>query len=206
MRLNKKDYIAKYGEEAWVKESEKRQIRKTRWRNNNPDYNHSYYEANKEKMKQQHRDYYKENRGTILDQAKDYARKNKEKIQTKSKQYYADNSEKIKQYQKDRRLTMDGLARIRTQDYRKLDRIHNRDGFNLTPDWIIENIFNSSCIYCGETDWHLLGCDRIDNTQAHTTDNCVCACGKCNREKGKVLSVEEFKAKKQRKLNPNARV
>ena len=58
-----------------------------------------------------------------------------------------------------------------------------RKGFTngkLDERFIIENILNKKCVYCGEQDWKKLGCDRIDNTKGHTEDNVVCCCGKCN--------------------------
>ena len=43
--------------------------------------------------------------------------------------------------------------------------------------------WNDGCCYCGETDWHKLGADRIDNSKPHSKENCVCACEKCNVER-----------------------
>lgn len=63
---------------------------------------------------------------------------------------------------------------------------------NIDEKWIIENIFNSSCIYCGESDWAKRGVDRIDNAKGHTPDNCVCACERCNKKRGDRYSVDEF--------------
>ena len=58
---------------------------------------------------------------------------------------------------------------------------------------MIENIFKSSCVYCGDTNWEHLGCDRINNNLPHTTDNVICACGLCNVERQfNRMSVEEF--------------
>src|SRR5690606_33775894 len=64
---------------------------------------------------------------------------------------------------------------------------------NVTYIWIMENIFTSSCVYCGDSDWEHLGCDRIDNSKPHTPENCVCACGICNIERSDRCTVEEFK-------------
>lgn len=63
----------------------------------------------------------------------------------------------------------------------------------ITSEWILENIFNSSCLYCGETDWTVLGCDRIDNTKGYTPDNIVCSCNRCNRLRSDRRSVQEFR-------------
>ena len=67
--------------------------------------------------------------------------------------------------------------------YRKADSLANRGECTLTEEWVVNHIFNSKCVYCGESDWKKLGCDRIDNSQPHTPSNVVCCCGKCNREK-----------------------
>lgn len=75
--------------------------------------------------------------------------------------------------------------------YNREDTKYNRGNCTLTPEWIVDNIFNSKCIYCGETDWRKLGCDRIDNSKPHTPDNVVCCCGKCNVKKQR-KSVEVF--------------
>lgn len=59
--------------------------------------------------------------------------------------------------------------------------------------WIVDNIFNEGCIYCGETDWKKLGCDRIDNLKGHTKDNVVPCCTRCNRLRSNKFTVDEMK-------------
>lgn len=80
--------------------------------------------------------------------------------------------------------------------YRRYNSI-DREKFGVVGDldyqWIISNIFNTKCEYCGESDWHKLGCDRIDNSKGHTKDNCVCACRRCNMLRGNKFSVEDMK-------------
>lgn len=80
-----------------------------------------------------------------------------------------------------------------------MDRIKGLET-NLTPEWIMDNVLNSKCFYCGETNWTKLGCDRIDNTKGHTTDNCICSCGICNVKRNDRYTVEEFK--QYRSLHP----
>ena len=60
--------------------------------------------------------------------------------------------------------------------------IDDRKGLNnnITAEWIAEHIFTQSCLKCGESDWHKLGCDRINNKLGHLTNNVVCACRNCN--------------------------
>lgn len=85
--------------------------------------------------------------------------------------------------------------------YRKADQIKGYDTKdNVSGDWIMENIFASSCVYCGDSDWEHLGCDRIDNTKPHTPDNCICACRMCNVARKDNYTVAEFK--EYRKLRP----
>ena len=51
----------------------------------------------------------------------------------------------------------------------------------ITPEWIVDNLFSGQvCVYCGESNWKKLGCDRMDNTFGHTPDNVVCSCLSCN--------------------------
>lgn len=59
--------------------------------------------------------------------------------------------------------------------------------------WIIDNIYSGGCIYCGETDWRKLGCDRIDNTKPYTKDNVVCSCARCNKLRSNKFTVDEMK-------------
>lgn len=82
------------------------------------------------------------------------------------------------------------------RNYKKDDEKDGRGESTLTTGWIKNNIFSGQkCVYCGEEDWHKLGCDRIDNTKPHTPDNVVCSCSKCNVERGS-MTYEEFKEKK----------
>ena len=69
--------------------------------------------------------------------------------------------------------------------------MYNRGECTLTPDWIVEHIFNQPCHYCGKTDWTKMGCDRIDNSLPHTQDNVVPCCAECNRKKAR-YSYDEY--------------
>lgn len=89
------------------------------------------------------------------------------------------------------RKTKKGRATILLNRYRANDRDALRGECTLTADWIEKNIINSKCVYCGETDWMKLGCDRIDNNLPHTPDNCVCSCWECNNKRN-VTPYEEF--------------
>ena len=58
-------------------------------------------------------------------------------------------------------------------------------------EWIVEHIFTEPCHYCGKTDYHELGCDRIDNALPHTPDNVVPCCAECNKKRG-TTPYDEF--------------
>lgn len=58
-------------------------------------------------------------------------------------------------------------------------------------DWMIENILNKPCIYCGDT--KRVGCDRIDNNLGHTKDNVVPCCIECNTARNNYFTYEEMR-------------
>lgn len=100
-------------------------------------------------------------------------------------------------YNKKQRATKENRARALSRDYLYTDKGRGFDTTrNIDKQWILDNILNSKCVYCGDSDWKHLGADRIDNTKPHTPDNVVCACGLCNVKRANSYSVEEFKEKK----------
>lgn len=106
-----------------------------------------------------------------------------------AKAYYQTHKEEIretnKEYQRRRIKGIYGRAYLLSKNYEQMDLNANRGASTITPEWIIGNIFASKCYWCGETDWRLLGCDRIDNTKSHTPDNVICSCSKCNKERNR---------------------
>ena len=64
--------------------------------------------------------------------------------------------------------------------YRQSDLLYNRGECTITAEWVEEHIYTSRCFYCGCDDWHLLGCDRINNLKPHTPENVVPCCKRCN--------------------------
>lgn len=109
------------------------------------------------------------------------------------KEYYEANKEQATKQTNERRKTQKGRAIYLKSNYNRKDKkMGLPTDKNVDEDWIIKNIFGSSCIYCGESDWRKLGADRIDNAKGHTPDNCVPCCWDCNNERGKKYSFEEF--------------
>jgi len=165
--MNKTEYIEKFGEEAWKAKAEERK-----------EYDKQYRKANREH---------------ILEQSRQYYYRNKDFCKEIQKQWRDEHPGYMNQWRENNK------ERIRAQSLKQIyTEIDQRKGFpvdkNIDTDWIIENIFNSSCIYCGESDYAKLGADRIDNSKPHTPDNCVCACRRCNSKRGNRYTVEEFKS------------
>lgn len=92
-------------------------------------------------------------------------------------------------------------AQYQVRSYRR-DDVNNGFGdvIDFDAQWVIDNIYSKQCIYCGETDWKKLGCDRIDNTKPHTKDNVVCSCWECNNERQKQTFEEFYRNKKNKGL------
>ena len=128
-----------------------------------------------------------------------WKKKNKDKIAKYNKQYCRDHTEEKAEYNKLFNKTQMGRACSLVKAYKRNDKLHNRGECTLTSKWIVENIFTKSCIYCGETNWKELGCDRIDNDLPHTKDNVVCCCTRCNRKRHK-KTFEEFKNEMQKQM------
>lgn len=112
----------------------------------------------------------------------------REKNRDYHKEWYSKNKKRKKKYPSNDtkyRNSINGRAHYLLHSYIRADKKYNRSDCTLTAQWIVENILSKSCVYCGNTDWHKLGCDRKDNSLSHTQDNCVPCCEKCNKEKGK---------------------
>ena len=97
--------------------------------------------------------------------------KNRERIIEKSK---------INCNTKERYKTPHWRAVYLLASYNNDDKKYNRGEGDLTAKWIVEKIFSKSCVHCGESDWHKLGCNRLDNSKPHTKDNVEPCCFHCN--------------------------
>lgn len=137
------------------------------------------------KDKEYYKQYYLKNREKLLAKQNQYYKNNKEIY----KDYYSENKEKIIEYQKEYQKEYDKTQMARANSllsaYKTADKKTNRGKCDITAKWIVDNIFSKPCTYCGETDWHLLGCNRLDNSKPHTIDNVEPCCGKCNVELGR---------------------
>lgn len=146
-----------------------------------------------EKYRKQSRQYCQEHAEKRKEYKRQYNRIHRQERKKQDKQYRQEHKEERNNYNRQYRSTQWGRA-----NNIKIHCIYSdkKKGFptgkTVDETWIIENIFKSRCIYCGESDWTKLGCDRIDNTKGHTPENCVCACEKCNKERGNKYTVDEF--------------
>lgn len=73
-------------------------------------------------------------------------------------------------------------AKYLVDNYKHQDKLYKRGEGDLTAKWVLENIFTKPCAHCGETDWHKIGCNRLDNTKPHSKDNVEPCCAECNVE------------------------
>lgn len=74
--------------------------------------------------------------------------------------------------------------------YKCKDKRLGLKGFDLTTNWLIENVLLKPCIYCGDT--RRVGADRIDNTIGHTKKNIVPCCTECNTARNNNFTFEEM--------------
>ena len=178
----------------WKNKNEVREYMREYRRTHNS--NKKYYETHKEEILKKCKEYNEKNKEKIKEIQKEYRLNNAEKLkeykdsrkeETKeyNRQYYLKHKNEIierqKEYQKEYVKSKMGRAQKQYQQYKFMDK---RNGFDELIDfdakWIVDNIYNEPCAHCGETDWHKLGCNRIDNTKPHTKDNVESCCFHCN--------------------------
>lgn len=111
------------------------------------------------------------------------------------KEYFKENKSKIMSWLNNYNLTPKGRSIYLANRHKQHDKEKGLDN-DIDAKWIRENIFSKECIYCGETDWTKLGCDRIDNSIGHVIDNVVPCCEKCNKERGRKPFDEFYNMKK----------
>ena len=147
-----------------------------------------WYEKHKDeylkKKSEYKKEYYQKNKETILEKHKEYRDTHKEEKHLRDKAYRDTHKDEIKEWKDNYHNTEIGRAKERIRSYKREDKIHNRGECTLTVEDLVE-MWKNGCIYCGETDFKLLGADRIDNDKPHTKDNCVPCCSQCNLERQK---------------------
>lgn len=140
------------------------------------EYFHEYYLKHKEKFIEKAKKWAENNSEKRSEIRKRWRENNHLKAVESGKKWRENNPEYNIEYNK----TKKGRANKLVTAYKRSDKIYKRGECTLTGSWIVENIFTKSCHYCGDSDWHNLGCDRIDNSLPHTEDNVVPCCAKCN--------------------------
>ena len=98
--------------------------------------------------------------------------------------YWKNNKNIMSKKHKEWYNTIEGRAISLYHRYKQKDIEHNRGENDLTAEWIAENILSKPCAHCGETDWHKIGCNRLDNSKPHTMDNVEPCCKECNDKLG----------------------
>ena len=166
-KISRKEYLKEYGKQWRKKHSEYLKEYGKQWRKKHSEYRKEYYKKHLDEEKDRMKLYYKENYENIKEYIKKYI----------TEKYYN---------------TQYGRALYLIGAYKRADKNMGRKKGDLSPQWIVENIFSQPCHYCGETDWRKMGCDRIDNSLPHTPDNVVPCCAECNRKRG-TKDYEEFK-------------
>lgn len=105
--------------------------------------------------------------------------KNKTTISNKQRiKYYSERKMVLDEYRK----TPIGRAKCLIGAYNQADVVMGRGKGDLTPEWIVENIFSQPCAHCGKEGWDIVGCNRLDNSKPHTMDNVEPCCKDCNEK------------------------
>lgn len=167
-------------------------------------YEAKYNEEHRDEISKRNKAYYEKNKEELKNRSKKYSDEHKEERRAYAVKYRNENIDKIREKDRIRALSSERQkwveeykktpqyrATYLVQAYSQKDRQKNHGKCTLTSEWVLNNIFTQPCYYCGETDWHKLGCDRIDNSKPHTPDNVVCSCWDCNNKRGTML-FDEF--------------
>lgn len=132
------------------------------------------------------KEYYDRNKEHLIEKAKQWASRNREKVRLFKKKYRMSNKEKHNIYNKARMKTYQHTLLGKFSQYKHGAK---RRGlvFGITLKQF-EELFNSTCYYCGDTS---KGIDRFDNSMGYLPDNSVACCAICNRMKFN-YSAEDF--------------
>ena len=144
--------------------------------------------VSKERRAELNRAWKKAHPGYMLE----WQRRNKDRTRMYTKKYYDAGKvdyDQVKDAVNRYHQTPKGRAQNLLTSYRQFD---NRKGFvcDLTAEYIEKAITTERCVWCGETDWHLLGLDRIRNDRSHAFGNVMCSCRSCNIKRAQ-RTIEE---------------
>lgn len=75
--------------------------------------------------------------------------------------------------------------------YRVTDRRLGYDTNDLTIEYMLENVFGNTCVYCGDD--KRIGLDRVCNNKSHDIENVVPCCYECNVARNNNFTHDEMK-------------
>lgn len=139
-------------------------------------------EERRERQREYSRRFREKHPGYSTEYMRKYRQEHRKEWNERYKLYQRKHKEEQSKRMKDYHETKEGRATNLMNSYVQMD---TRKGWRrpyLTQEDIMKKCFSedSKCVYCGETDWHLLGLDRIDNSQPHDIWNTLCCCHDCN--------------------------
>lgn len=160
-------------------------------------------------QKQYRKLYYEKNKNKLLERHREWARKNKDKLKLSFKKWREKNKDKLKEYQKNWR----GNNKEKLRKYQNLWREKNRSKWteysrNKYYSRRKEFLEGKKCAKCGINDWRVLTFDHIKSVSTGgdtVKDNLQILCWNCHR----IKSIENRDWRitrrkiKTRSFNPN---
>ena len=137
------------------------------------------YQRNREERLRKQKEYNEEHKEQIRAYQKEYKANHKEERRDWERQNYQKNRERTRRYYRDWYRTKEGKATHLARFYKWDDRKKGHE-CDLTSEFILNEILSKPCFYCGETDWHKIGMDRVINSLGHLQNNVVPCCCSCN--------------------------
>ena len=116
------------------------------------------------------------------EKCKEWYSNNTQRRSEYNKKWREENKEYDRKRRKEYANTPMGRAVSLCSKYKGEDKKHGRGEGDLTPIWILENIFSKPCRHCGKEGWDIVGCNRLDNSKPHTMDNVEPCCEECNKK------------------------
>ena len=153
-------------------------------------YQAKYYQEHKAEIIEKTAKYRKDHKDEIAERKAEYYQNHKAEIAEYNAKYNQEHKDEKAEYDAKRYSTKEGRASNLIRKHKLEDKKRGRGDIDLTVPWFVRNIY-TKCIYCGETDWKKLGCDRIDNSLPHTMENVVPCCVDCNKKRG-LKQFEQF--------------